>query len=82
MVPDAGELLAGSPPLDHAPWVDIFWFHYYLDTHSGTDGIHGSVLFVGLMVVTIIGVFTLDTMSWLCRRADPRVMGDGSGRDE
>lgn len=81
MVPDAGELLAGDPPLDHAAWVDVFWFHHYLDTHAWADGVAGSALFVGLLVASVLVVFALDTVAWATRGEDQRVLGDGSGRE-
>ena len=82
MIPDAGELLPGNPALDHEPWVDVFWFHYFLDTHSFTDGLAGNVLFVALMVATVFAVFALDTIKWINQRVGRRVLGDGSGRKE
>lgn len=67
LVPDAGVLFPGNPPLDHEPWVNVFWFHYLLDTHSVTDDLTGTVLLVGIMVVAVFAVFAVDLadrLSW------------------
>lgn len=80
MVPDAGELLPGSPALDHEPWVNVFWFHYFLDTHAFTDGLLGNVLFVALMVGTVFAVFVLDTVKWFNQRVGRSVPDDSGSR--
>jgi hypothetical protein len=82
MLPDVGALLPGNPALDHDPVVNLFWFHYFLDTHPFTDGLAGSVLFVALMCATVVLVFALDTAKWASGRAGRRAVGEGGGHEE
>ena len=51
MLPDAGVVVPGLGPTDHTPLVNVFWFHYTLDTHAVTDSPTGSAALVGLFLV-------------------------------
>jgi hypothetical protein len=79
MVPDVGEFLPGNPPLDHTPWVNIFWFHYLLDTNEFADGLSGSVLLVALMAGTVFAVFAYDAVVWVRHRSHDVTIADGRG---
>lgn len=55
MLPDVDVLVPSLEPTDHTPLVDLFWFHYTLDTNAFPDSTAGSlVLFcVFLLVVGV-----------------------------
>ena len=53
MLPDVGIVLSGVGPTDHTPLANLFWFHYFLDTHAFTDSPTGSAALVGLLVVAV-----------------------------
>lgn len=82
MVPDVGMLLPGNPALDHAPWVNVFWFHYFLDTNAVTDSLRGDVLFLALMTGTVFAIFVLDAVVWVRRRDYDVTLSDGGNREE
>ena len=65
MIPDVGILLPGVGPTDHTPLANLFWFHYFLDTHAFTDSAAGSAVMVALLVVMV---------GWL-------VLTEGNGED-
>ena len=65
MIPDLGIVVPGLGPTDHTPLANLFWFHYFLDTHAFTDSATGSAALVGLLV---------GAMAWL-------VLTEGNSED-
>lgn len=53
IVPDLGLVVPGLGRTDGTPLANLFWFHYYLDTHSLTDSQTGSAVLVGLLVLAV-----------------------------
>ena len=53
MLPDLGLVVPGVGKTDGTPLANLFWFHYYLDTHPFTDSAAGSAVFVGVLVVAV-----------------------------
>ena len=53
MLPDMGLVIPGVGRTDGTPLANLFWFHYYLDTHSFTDSTTGSAVLVGALVVAL-----------------------------
>lgn len=51
MLPDVDVLIPQLAPTDHTPLVNVFWFHYTLDTHPVLDSAAGSAGLVAAFLV-------------------------------
>lgn len=54
MLPDMGLVIPSVGRTDGTPLANVFWFHYWLDTHSFTDSTTGSAVFVGVLVLAVL----------------------------
>ncbi|NEU56245.1 hypothetical protein [Halorussus sp. MSC15.2] len=54
MIPDMGLVLPGVGRTDGTPLANLFWFHYWLDTHRFTDSTTGSAALVGVLILSVV----------------------------
>ncbi|MFC6824168.1 hypothetical protein [Halopelagius fulvigenes] len=53
IVPDVGQVIPGVTSTDGTPLANLFWFHYFLDSHPFTDSAAGSAVFVSALVCAV-----------------------------